>query len=68
MPQNDRTSGAGTPKALENVCFPADSSRDTAHAHHLQAFRIRQRFSFSPALAAAVADLAFALPENRGRA
>lgn len=47
MPRNNRTSGVGTPKALDNVCFPADNSRDTAPALILQANWLRRRLGVS---------------------
>ena len=69
MAQNVRTPAGGTARALENVASQVDNSRDIAPAHHLQACRLRQRFSFSPALASAVAELAFPVLEDwRGRA
>lgn len=69
MAHNDRTPAVGTARALvDDVCFPADHSRDTAPHLHLQASRLTQRFKFSPALASAIAELAFDRPENWRRA
>lgn len=66
MAHNDRTSGAGAPKALDNVCFPADNSRDTAQPANLQAARLTKRFKFSPAVATTIAALAYGTPETWG--
>jgi hypothetical protein len=68
MARNNRTPGAGQRTgALENVASQADNSRDTAPAPFLQAKRIERRFKISPAVASAIAALAYAVPEKLER-
>lgn len=64
MAYNVRTPGAGTPRALGNVCLAADDLRDNPRHVDLQARRITARLKCSPALAAAIAELAFASVET----
>lgn len=67
MSQNSRTPATGMARALENVAWQADNSRDTAQAPFLQARRIERRFKFSPEAAAEIARLAYAVPEKMER-
>jgi len=65
MPQNVESRGAARRTRLSgNVCSAADTPGNTAPTAFLQASRISQRFAFSPALAAEVAALAYAVPET----
>ena len=68
MAYNVRTPGAGTPRALGNVCLAADNLRDNPHHVDLQARRITARLKCSPAVAAVYAAHAYELPENWRRA
>ena len=60
MSQNDKTSGAGTPKVLEYVVVDAiDSSRDTNSSLHLQARCNSSRFYVSSRPAFVVGGLVY---------
>ncbi|MFK5597957.1 hypothetical protein ACFZ8E_13205 [Methylobacterium sp. HMF5984] len=65
MAYNNRTPAAGTARALENVCLAADDFQIALDTRKIQTSRILSRFAFSPALAAAVADLAFGQTDGR---
>lgn len=65
MTENDRTPGAGTPRALGNVfAGTTDAPRDIAPHQALQAARIACRFRLSSAVVATVAEMAFGIPEK----
>ena len=68
MAHDNRTPAAGTARALENVCLAADDFQIALDTRKIQTSRILSRFAFSPALAAAVADIAYGLAENGRRA
>ncbi len=59
MARNVRTPAEGTARALEIEAVAACVSRDSTPPSLLQEFRVVQRFDFSPALARAVAELAY---------
>lgn len=65
--QNDETRRDGNrARASVTVSRQIDSAEDIAPASFLQASRLTRRFNLSPALAAQVAELVFAVPETWG--
>jgi len=68
MAQNVRTPGAGTPRALENVCLAADSFQIAPKPLEIQKRRLLSRYKVSPAVAEAIAALAYGTLNQGGGA
>jgi hypothetical protein len=68
MAQNVRTPGAGTPRALENVCLAADSFQIAPKPLEIQKRRLLSCYKVSPAVAEAIAALAYGTLNQGGGA
>lgn len=68
MTQNERTpAGANGEGSGSGVNVAADPAQIAPAPHEIQTARLRARFDFSPEVAAAIARLAYAMPEHRER-
>ena len=68
MAQKDRTLATGMARALENVCLAADTFQIAPKPLEIQKRRLLSRYNLSPALAAAIAALAYNTLDNGGHA
>lgn len=64
MAQNRETPTEETVRALETVCLAADRFDVVHRAPEIQNNHVRRRFGLTPAVAGAVAGLAYAVPEH----
>jgi hypothetical protein len=68
MAQNDRTPATGMARALENVCLAADSFQIAPKPLEIQKRRLLSRYKVSPAVAEAIAALAYGTLDRGGHA
>lgn len=67
MARNDRTPAGQGEGSGKGVCLAADHFQIAPHRSEIQKNHLRSRFGLTPAVAAALADLAFSRTEHWSR-